>query len=219
MQYWQKFALLGFLGIFCLYFFETWAFNQASIPLVSFLTYAAGAITLLLSVIFLKEKITICKIIAFLSIIAGIFFMLLFAKDVKGSLLGVVFALLGGLGYALFIFMSKIFKIGSGIAQLFWLFLFGSLFLFIPWFMDGMQMPTSFAWIAIFCLVLLPTIGGFYFTTRAVELGEASKVQIIETSDPLFATLFAFVFFGDLLGFYGYIGALLIFIGLLAAIK
>ncbi|UNU72796.1 DMT family transporter [Moraxella nasovis] len=128
VKHWKKFALLSFLGIFCLYFFETWAFNQASIPLVSFLTYAAGIITLLLSVIFLKEKITVYKIIAFCSIIAGVFFMLLFAKDVKGSLFGVVFALLGGLGYALFIFMSKILKVGSGIAQLFWLFLFGSLF-------------------------------------------------------------------------------------------
>ncbi|UNU72797.1 DMT family transporter [Moraxella nasovis] len=82
-----------------------------------------------------------------------------------------------------------------------------------------MQIPASFAWVAILCLVLLPTIGGFYFTTKAVELGEASKVQIIETSDPLFATLFAFIFFGDLLGFYGYIGALLIFVGLLTSIK
>ncbi len=42
---------LSALGVFCLYFFETWAFAEATIPLVSFLTYAAGGATLLLSVL------------------------------------------------------------------------------------------------------------------------------------------------------------------------
>ncbi|WP_434527149.1 EamA family transporter [Photorhabdus asymbiotica] len=68
-------------------------------------------------------------------------------------------------------------------------------------------------------LVFLPSIGGFYFTTKAVEKGEASNVQIIETSDPLFSTLFAFLFIDETLGWLGAIGAFFIMTGLLISIK
>ncbi|VVE63372.1 membrane protein [Pandoraea captiosa] len=67
-------------------------------------------------------------------------------------------------------------------------------------------------------LVLLPTIGGFYFTTRAVASGQASTVQIIETSDPLFATLFGFWIFGDTLNLSGTLGAVFIAMGLIVAV-
>lgn len=216
---WYKFALLSFLGIFCLYFFETWAFSKASIPLVSFLTYASGVVTLLLAVLFLNEKITSHKMIAFASIISGVCLLFLFEQGVSGSIWGMVLALLGGLGYSLFIFLSKVLSIGSGLAQLFWLFAFGSVYLFLPWYAQGMQLPSGMAWLMIAYLVLLPTIGGFYFTTKAVQYGQASKVQIIETSDPMFATLFAFVVFGDTLGWFGYLGTGFILFGLLLSVK
>lgn len=61
--------------------------------------------------------------------------------------------------------------------------------------------------------MLLPSIGGFYFTTRALEKGEASSVQIIETSDPLFSTLFAFFIFGEVMGRFGAVGAAFIMAG------
>jgi drug/metabolite transporter, DME family len=80
-------------------------------------------------------------------------------------------------------------------------------------------MPGATAWVALAALVLLPTIGGFYFTTKAVQLGEASKVQIIETSDPVFATLIGFLPFGDTLSAPGLCGGALILAGLLLAIR
>src|SRR5207245_963014 len=70
---WHKFALLSFLGIFCLYFFETWAFAEASIPLVSFLTYAAGGITLILSSRLLGERFGPSKLAAFAAILTGVY--------------------------------------------------------------------------------------------------------------------------------------------------
>ena len=39
--------ILSFLGICCLYFFGTWAFREANIPLVSFLTYNANSIQII----------------------------------------------------------------------------------------------------------------------------------------------------------------------------
>lgn len=214
-----KFAILSFLGIFCLYFFETQAFNQASIPLVSFLTYAAGGITIIMAAMLLKERINIYKISAFMFILFGVYIIFLFEKNVTGNSLGILFALLGGLGYALFIFLIKVFKIGSGLPQLVWLFGFGSVYLIIPLLLEGFKYPTLDSIIFIMALILLPTIGGFFFTTKAVKNGEASKVQIIETSDPLFATLFAFIVFGESLQAVGYIGAVMIIFGLFLSMK
>lgn len=216
---WPQFAVLAFLGIFCLYFFETWAFEEASIPLVAFLLYAAGAMTIVLSAIFLGERIGLYKVIAFASILAGVYLILSYEGEISGSYLGITLALLGGLGYALFIFTSKLMNVGSGLPQLAWLFGFGSLYLLVPLLREGFVFPGGIALLAIAALVLLPTIGGFYFTTKAVDQGEASKVQIIETSDPLFATLFAFSFFGESLGLAGTIGALCIMVGLILAMK
>ncbi|VVE86791.1 membrane protein [Pandoraea bronchicola] len=216
---WPQFACLSFLGIFGLYYFETKAFAEASIPLVSFLTYAAGGATIALSGLFLREKVTRQKVVAFAAIVMGVGLMSLFEHGVTGSLAGIALALAGGCGYALFIFLSKWFGIGSGLPQLVWLFGFGSVFLLVPLAHEGFAVPDGFAWMTLCALVLLPTIGGFYFTTRAVETGQASKVQIIETSDPLFATGFGFALFGDRLSHAGMLGAACIAAGLLIAVR
>ncbi|AQS42007.1 MAG: EamA-like transporter family protein [Candidatus Tokpelaia hoelldobleri] len=216
---WPQLAVLAFLGIFCLYFFETWAFHEASIPLVSFLTYVAGCVTILFSAVFLHEKLTVYKLAAFAAILCGVYLIYSFEGGVSGSYLGIMLALLGGLGYALFIFMAKLLRMKGGLPQLIWLFGFGSLYLLVPLLHEGFAVPAGASLPVIFALVLLPTIGGFYFTTRAVEAGEAGKVQIIETSDPLFSCLFAFVLFGDALGAIGFIGAACIMGGLLLAMK
>lgn len=216
---WKPLALLAFLGIFALYFFETWAFSEASIPLVSFLTYAAGVFTILLSVLVLNEKMTWYKATAFALILVGICLLFLFEANVSGSYFGIFLAVLGGLGYALFIFFSKFFNLPSGLPLLVWLFGFGSIYLFVPFAMTGLSVPDPTAWLMIFALVLLPSIGGFYCTTKAVEQGEAGKVQIIETTDPLFSALFAFLIFGDLLAPLGMVGAGLIMVGLLFSLK
>lgn len=216
---WWHFLVLSFFGIFCLYFFETWAFSQASIPLVSFLTYAAGGITIILSAIVLGEGIGIYKIVAFLLIMAGVGMLYSFGVRLSGSNSGIVLALLGGLGYALFIFASKYLKTGSGLPHLVWLFGFGSIYLAFPLATERLLIPNVISCAVIVSLVVFPTIGGFYFTTKAIHGGEASKVQILETSDPLFATLFAYLLFRENLSFLGMVGAASIMLGLVIAMK
>lgn len=214
-----RLAVLAFLGMFSLYYLETWAFKEASIPLVSFLTYAAGGVTILLSALCLGERIGLFRALAFGLIVGGVWMIFSHEADVSGSPLGIALALLAGLGYALFIFVSKLWRMGSGLAHLAWLFGLGSLYLLVPVLLEGFSWPGLQAGAAIAGMVLLPTIGGFYFTTRAVHTGPASSVQIIETSDPLFATLFAFALFGDRLTPAGWAGAACIMAGLLLALR
>lgn len=182
---------------------------------MSFLTYAADGVTLILSSVFLKEKVSLIKMLAFAAIVPGVYFIIAHVSGISGSITGVILALLGGLGYALFIFASKRLKIESGLAHLVWLFGFGSLYLAIPYSMEKFPIPSPPVAIAILGLVILPTIGGFYFTTKAIQHGNASSVQIIESSDPLFA----FAVFGESLGVTGWLGALCIMTGILLALK
>ena len=212
------FALLAFLGIFCLYFFETWAFSEASIPLVSFLTYAAGGGTIILSALALRENINTVKLVSFFMILGGVWYLYFHEGSISGSQLGIILALIGGLGYALFIFSAKLFNIGSGLPHLAWLFGFGSIYLLIPWGYNDFTAPPQSAIWPIVALIIIPTIGGFWLTTKAVQNGSASGVQVIETSDPLFASLMAFLLFGDILSGAGFIGAALIIVGLLLSI-
>lgn len=214
----KQLAILAFLGIFCLYFFETWAFAKASIPLVSFLIYAAGAVTIMLSAIFLKERISFLKIMSFALLVIGIILICLSEGRLEGSILGIILALIAGAGYALFIFFSKKLDIGSGVPHLVWLFGFGSIFLAFPLLQtEQILLPASSLW-SILLLVLIPTIGGFWFTLKAIDDGSASGVQIIETSDPLFASLYAFILFSEILHWQGWVGAGFIMAGLIAAI-
>ncbi|MFJ4349255.1 DMT family transporter [Pseudomonas sp. NPDC089401] len=215
---WAKLAVLALLGIFSLYYFETQAFAEASVSLVSFLTYAAGGFSILLAAVFLRERLGLLKVLSFLAIVAGVLLLLGAGSEMSGSMKGATLALLGGLGYALFIFFAKYSNAGSGLVQLTWLFGFGSLYLLPPAWLAGFSVPSVEGGLALLGLVLLPTIGGFYLTTRAIALGEAGRVQIIETSDPLFATLFAFLMFGEVLNLSGVWGAAFILSGLLLSL-
>jgi drug/metabolite transporter (DMT)-like permease len=217
-EQWLISAILAFMGIFCLYFFETQAFSEASVSLVSFLTYAAGGFTILLSAIFMKERITMLNSVSFLAIITGVFLMFNAGNEMSGSMKGATLALLGGLGYASFIFFAKYSNFGSGPCQLVWLFGFGSVYLLPPALADGFNAPSMLATLLLVALTVFPTIGGFYLTTRAIKLGEAGRVQIIETSDPLFATVFAFILLGEILSFSAAWGAGFIIIGLLCSL-
>lgn len=53
-------------------------------------------------------------------------------------------------------------------------------------------------------------IGGFYCTAKALTLLDASKVQLFELAEPLFASLLAFIFFREILHINETIGGILI---------
>lgn len=209
--------VLSFFGVFCLYFFETWAFARSNIPLTAFMIYAPGVITVILSVVFLNEKATGKLFISLLMVFLGCYFL------VAGNVVpiyneGILCAFIGGLGYGLFIFLSKIFKIEYAFAALWWLFLFGSIYLLIPYLYLNdykvVAIPLSSTPYLIL-LAALPTILGFLLTMFAVRHAPASYVQILETSDPLFASLGAYIIFSQVLTSISLFGSALILIGLI----
>ena len=93
---------------------------------------------------------------------------------------------------------------------------FGSLYLLMPAAADGFVIgelsPVAIA--ALLALAALPTILGFFCTTKAIEYLKPSQVQALELTEPLFAALLAFVVLNEVPRESLFAGAALIIVGL-----
>ena len=99
---------------------------------------------------------------------------------------------------------------------LWWLTGFGTILLLIPNLLgiENMIIPQS-GYFYIIYLSIIPTIGGFYFTIKALKLLEANKVQIIEMTGPLFTLLFVFLIWQEVIDIYELIGGIFILVGII----
>ena len=99
------------------------------------------------------------------------------------------------------------------------IFFFGSIFLSVPWVQSGSPLPTLNQVPSLIWLILVPTIFGFYCTNKAIEKAPAGVVQIVETSDPVFASLLGFIILGHNLEMGGWLGCVFVLCGLLLLAK
>ncbi|MDX7990804.1 DMT family transporter [Xenorhabdus littoralis] len=103
---------------------------------------------------------------------------------------GLINSMIAGLEYGLFLFLSKKLKLGAGVPQLGSLFLFGCLFLYFPVHEDILNVTITFKiFMMLLLLAILPTIGGFWCTTKALTLTSSQSVQLIELSEPIFPVI------------------------------
>jgi DME family drug/metabolite transporter len=190
-------ALISFCGIFLLYFFETNAYSSANISTVVFTLLGTSTITTFLaSAILLKKPLSPNEGISLLLALIGLF---LFSFNNKGQFqlnVGLIFAMIAGLGYGLFLTLNQK-KPASfhGVPMLWWLLLFGTLYLSIPFAFSFSALPNLHATLYIVLLSWISTIGGFYFTTKALSLTKATIVQLVELNEPLFATILGLVIY------------------------
>ena len=211
-----KYVVLAFFGINIMYIFETTAVQYIPVSLVSFLLYASGIITIVLSCIFLKERIDFSKIVAIIAVFIGIGIMFISNIDAGGNVIGIICAITAGTGYALYIFLNKKWSIQSGMRTLLYIFLFGTFFLGIQLAIRGEMLKISFSSVPfIFLLAIVPTMGGFYFTNKAICNAMAGEVQLVEMSEPFIATLLGFLVLGQVISKKDFIGGIIIIIGLL----
>lgn len=210
----KKIFTTSIFGIFILYFFEICALSYIQIPIYSFLSYSTSILTIVVGVLWLKEAFNRYVAISIFFVIVGISLIFLSMSDGKLNLIGGIFAIIAGGGYSFFLILTRKFEIPTGFATLWWFFGFGTLLLSIPFVAKGIELPSAGAVPYIICLALIPTICGFYFTNKALSITEASRVQILEMSEPVFASILAFVFLKELMSMSGILGSIFIFIGI-----
>lgn len=211
-----RYAILAFFGINIMYIFETRSIQYIPVSLTSFLLYASGIITIILSCIFLKEYMNITKIISIVIVFMGIVIMFISNLKISGSLVGIIFAITAGTGYSLYIFLNKKWEIQSGMISLLYIFLFGTIFLGLQVLSDGKVISIEVNNIPfIILLAIVPTMGGFYFTNKAINYAMAGEVQLVEMSEPFIATLLGIVILKQVISYTDLIGGICIIIGLL----
>ncbi|WP_207855510.1 DMT family transporter, partial [Pseudomonas sp. 79_C] len=90
------------------------------------------------------------------------------------------------------------------------------LYLLVPAATDGFIIGelSLAAVMALLALAALPTILGFFCTTKAIEYLKPSQVQALELTEPLFAALLAFMILNEVPRDTLYLGAGLILSGL-----
>lgn len=214
---WSQAAICAFLGIFVLFHFETSAYlHYAAAGVVVVLMASASISSIILGRLFLKDPITANATVGAALAISGI--AVIFGADLQQgfTLEGAALASVAGCGYGAFSVAMKKMGVSGGLHFTRQLLFFGSLYLLMPAAGDGFVIGelSSMAIAALLALAALPTILGFFCTTKAIEYLKPSQVQALELTEPLFAALLAFVALNEVPRESLYLGAALIIAGL-----
>jgi drug/metabolite transporter (DMT)-like permease len=201
---WWQLLVASLFGFFVLYFFETAAYKYEKVTIVVFMLLGSAVITtFILSSVLDKKWLSLHDVMSCAFALFGL--ALIFGVNVglSNNYLGIFLALIAGMGYGAFLTISPRFNIGSGLLVVNSLMLFGMLYLFIPFAHEGLVFITdTHTVILLTLLALLPTIGGFLCTTKALTLLKSESVQLIELSEPIFSLVFSFVFLNQYITFW-----------------
>lgn len=209
---WWQLIIAALFGFFVMYFFETTAYKHENVPVVVFMLLGSAVITtFILSSILNRKWLQLRDVISCSVAVLGL--ALIFGVNMasSGNYLGILFALIAGIGYGTFLTITPKFNIGSGLLVVNSLMLFGMLYLSVPFISEGFVWVTDMnaAYLLIF-LALLPSIGGFLCTTKALTLLKSESVQLIELTEPIFSLAFSYLFLNQLITFWQVIGGLLL---------
>jgi len=208
-------GVCAFFGIFMLFFFETSAYRyELAANVVLTLMAVAAIAAFILGWIFIGDKPTPTRWLGLTICVVGLAVFLGVSKP--SNLIGIAYAAVAGIGYGAFSVIAKAVKLGSGLAVTRRLLLFGSIYLALPFVTNGAVLPiwSTGVWVGLLALALLPSIGGFYCTIRAIELATPAQIQLFELSEPLFAALLALLFLHEMPTINTYFGGALVVIGL-----
>lgn len=206
-------GLVSILFFTCCYFT---AINLMTMSTAAILLYTSPIWVMILAIIFLKEKVTVQKIIALILAFAGC--VLVSGFGGKVSLPGILSGLGAGLGYGLYsIFGKFVLKKYSPLTVTCYTFLIaglGSIFVADPPDLIAKinAVPGTFE---LFGFVLLTSVVTavipFLLYTFGLNRTSAGKAAVLATVEPAAATLFGFFVMKESIGPIALIGIMLVF--------
>ncbi len=213
-HFWLKIAICAFLGIFVLFFFETVSYQYGNAADVVVVLMASAAVSaLVFGRVVLGEKMTPAAIVGTALAVIGIFVI---SWSGNNHYLMLLNSMIAGCGYGLFSVLVKKFGLEGGIYLTRALLFFGLLYLAVPFAQTihpiSFSVTTATGLLALACL---PTILGFYCTTKALRYMSTAKVQVTELSEPVFAMVLAWMFLQEMPTRYFAVGAALILSGII----
>lgn len=195
-----RIAIAAVYGLFIVFYFETKAYVSLSVATVVFVMLGSSMITtLIMGRILLKEQLTLKYLSAIILALVGLFLIFHHYGFDKFSF-ATLFSVAAGTGYGIFLVYSKKANLEeAGFKFLWWFLGFGSIYLAIPFILNTPSLPSMHDLKNLLLLAIIPTLGGYYFTIAALSEGKARDVQIVLLSVPLFAALFGFLAFSEVL--------------------
>ena len=206
-------GLVSILFFTCCYFTSI---RMMTMSTAAILLYTSPIWVMVLAIIFLKEKITLQKIIALVLAFAGC--VLVSGFGGKVTVVGVLVGLGSGLGYGLYsIFGTFALKKYSPYTVTCYTFLiagFGSIFAANPVDLVA-KISAVDNKLSLFGFVLLTAVVTavipFLLYTLGLNKTTAGKAAVLATVEPAAATLFGFFVMGETVGLIAIVGILLVF--------
>ena len=206
-------GLVSILFFTCCYFT---AIRLMTMSTAAILLYTSPIWVMILAIIFLKEKITVKKIIALVLAFAGC--VLVSGFGGKVTVVGILVGLGSGLGYGLYsIFGTFALKKYSTFTVTCYTFLIagsGSIFVSNPVDLAGKisAVPNK---LSLFGFVLLTSVVTavipFLLYTIGLNKTTAGRAAVLATVEPAAATLFGFFVMGETIGPVAFVGIMLVF--------
>ncbi|WP_163100947.1 DMT family transporter [Peribacillus alkalitolerans] len=215
---WRSVPFFIGTGILSIVFFN-WCYfysmDKLSISTAVILLYTAPIFVVLLSSIFLNEKLTLKKLALVLLTVVGCGFVT--GIDSSGmesnQLIGYLIGLGAGLGYAMYSIFGKFaLKKHSSFTVTTYTFIFASIAL-IPvtklWEKKSLFLHSD-VFFHIFGLCIISTIAAYLFYTAGLNKMESSKASLLSTIEPVAAMGVGLFVFNESLDIFQWIGAILI---------
>ena len=213
---WRQLLIAAFFGLFVLYFFETNAYKYEKVSIVVFVLLGSAVITTFaLSAITNKKRLNLHETLSCTLAVIGLALIFGVNGFFNESYSGILLAIIAGIGYGTFLTLSPRYKIGSGLLVVNSLILFGMVYLFIPFAYDGIVfIPDVNTAVLLLLLAILPTIGGFLCTTKALTLIKSESVQLIELTEPVFTLVLSMVFLHQYISFWQIVGGAILIVSI-----
>ncbi len=226
---------LVFYGLVLAIFNALWtlsvAWNGAAVATV--LVYCSGAFTAVLGRVFLKERLTISKLVAIALTIGGCVLVAdaLKAEVWRTNVSGILAGVLAGLSYAVYSIMGRSAS-RRGLdpwTSLLYIFAVAAVFLALFSLASGGRLPGAarglgdFLWLGeswagwaiLFLLAAGPTVAGFGLYLVSLSHLPSSVANLVVSLEPAFTMVIAYLLLGERLGFLQVAGAMAIMAGVL----
>ncbi|TDX59301.1 DMT family transporter [Orenia marismortui] len=206
----NKLLLLGSgitLSLNWLFFFQ--AVKKTTIANATLSYYTSPVMVVLLSVLFLKERLRVREIISLLLGILGISIMIFSPKNLLlDGRVGIVYGLLAAFCYSLFTLSSKMITDLS--AQKLTLIQTGIATIILFPIVLGYELPDLHSIVLLVIMGVLHTALALVLYIKGLRLSKVQDVGILSYLDPLSAILFAMLFLSEIPSLSTFIGGILI---------
>lgn len=212
-------------GILSMAFFNWAAFtsmNMLSVSVSVILLYTAPAFVMVMSVMFLKEKLTTGKVVLLCMTLVGCLLVtgLNMSTLDQGNMIGYLIGIGSGFGYALYSIFGKFaIRKYSSFTVSFYTFFVASVAL-VPytriWEKVSMLMNMK-AMLYILGLCVFSTVLAYLLYTEGLKVIESSKASILATVEPLTAMIIGIIVFQESITVTQILGGAIIFVSAILA--